>query len=339
MLIHQNISLQPYNTFGLDVLASYVAIITQEEEIEEVYADGKMKPLPKLTLGGGSNLLFTGNQRKVFLKMEIDGIEVIEEHSDHVILEVGAGVIWHQLVLWCIEHNLGGIENLSLIPGTVGAAPIQNIGAYGVELKDVFYSLDAINGKTGDKRTFYLDDCQFGYRYSIFKGSLKDKFIITKVRFRLTKKQHQFNVDYGNLKSTLEQEGVDELTLAAISNAVIDIRQSKLPDPLDIGNAGSFFKNPLVETPLKEALVEIYSDMPSFTIDKDWCKIPAAWLIDQCGWKGKRRGDIGVHEKQPLVLVNYGGGLGKELVKLSKDIQQSVSQTFGIDLEPEVNIL
>ena len=339
MLIHQNISLQPYNTFGLDVLASFVAVITQEEEIEEVYADRKMKTLPKLALGGGSNLLFTGNQRKVFLKMEIEGIEVVEEHSDHVILEVGAGVIWHQLVLWCIEHQLGGIENLSLIPGCVGAAPIQNIGAYGVELKDVFYSLDAVNGKTGDTRTFYLDDCQFGYRYSIFKGSLKDKFIITKVRLRLTKQRHQFNVEYGNLKSTLASEGVDELSLSAVSNAVIQIRQSKLPDPLDVGNAGSFFKNPLVEIPLKEALSEIYADMPSFSIDKDWCKIPAAWLIEQCGWKGKRRGDIGVHDQQPLVLVNYGGGLGKELVKLSKDIQHSVSQTFGIDLEPEVNIL
>ncbi len=338
MLLHQNISLQPYNTFGLDVLGQYMAIIRTEEDIEEVFNTARLKPLPKVVLGSGSNLLFTGNQRKVFLKMEMDGIDVIEDHDDHVIVEIGAGVVWHQFVLWSVENNLGGVENLSLIPGTVGAAPIQNIGAYGVELKEIFYSLDAINGKTGDVRTFYLDDCQFGYRYSIFKGQLKGKFIVTKVRLRLTKK-HKFNIGYGNLKATLEETGVQELTISAISKAVIHIRQQKLPDPLEIGNAGSFFKNPLVEQPLKEALAALYPDMPSFDVDDHWSKIPAAWLIEQCGWKGKRRGDIGVHEKQPLVLVNYGGGLGKEILKLSRDIQMSVSKSFGIDLEPEVNIL
>ncbi len=339
MLLHHNISLQPYNTFGLDVLGQYLAIIQNTEDIEEVFNTPRLNPLPKVVLGSGSNILLTGNQRKVFLKVEIDGISVIEDHSDHVIVEIGAGVIWHQFVLWCIEHDLGGTENLSLIPGTLGAAPIQNIGAYGVELKEIFYSLDALNIKTGDVRTFYLDDCQFGYRYSIFKGQLKGKFIITKVRLRLTKRSHRFNVSYGNLKSTLEAAGIEQLSIAAISEAVIQIRQNKLPDPAEIGNAGSFFKNPMVETPLKEALEEIYPDMPSFKVNNDWCKIPAAWLIQQCGWKGKRRGDIGVHERQPLVLVNYGGGSGKELLKLSRDIQGSVSKTFGIDLEPEVNIL
>ena len=338
MLLHHNISLQPYNSFGLDVLGQYVAIIRHAEEIEEVYAMPRLRPLPKMALGEGSNILFVGNQRKVFLKIEIDGIEIVEDHDDHVIVEVGAGVIWHQFVLWCVENNLGGVENLSLIPGTVGAAPIQNIGAYGVELEGVFHSLDAVNGKTGHTKTFQSKDCQFGYRYSVFKAELKGKYLITKVRFQLTKK-HQYNISYGNLKSTLEDAGVEQLSLGAISDAVIQIRQSKLPDPAQIGNAGSFFKNPLVEKPLQEALLALYPDMPSFPFDDQWCKIPAAWLIDQCGWKGKRRGDIGVHDKQPLVLVNFGGGRGRDIFKLSKDIQKSVESTFGILLQPEVNIV
>lgn len=338
MLLHHNISLQPYNTFGLDVNGQYVAIITHVDDIDEVYANHRLRPMPKLVLGGGSNVLFTGNQRKVFLKMEIDGIEVVEEGRDEVIVEVGAGVVWHQFVLWCLDHDLGGVENLSLIPGTVGAAPIQNIGAYGVELKEIFHSLDAVEGKTGETRTFVADECQFGYRHSVFKGKYKGKYIITRVRLKLSKKP-SFNINYGNLKTTLDQMGVDELSVRAISEAVIHIRQTKLPDPLDIGNAGSFFKNPMVERPLLEALQEIYPSLPFFEVDENWSKIPAAWLIETCGWKGKRRGDIGVHEHQPLVLVNYGGGSGKEIVKLSKDIQKSVSSTFGIDLSPEVNII
>lgn len=338
MLLHHNISLQPYNTFGLDVNGQYVAVITHLDDIDEVYANHRLRPMPKLVLGGGSNILFTGNQRKVFLKMEIEGIEVVEEGREEVIVEVGAGVIWHQFVLWCLEHDFSGVENLSLIPGTVGAAPIQNIGAYGVELKEVFHSLDAVVGKTGEQKTFLPEECEFGYRHSIFKGKHQGKYIITKVRLRLSKKP-TFNIEYGNLKTTLSQLGVEELSARAISEAVIHIRQTKLPDPIDIGNAGSFFKNPMVERPLLEALQEIYPDLPFFEVNDQWSKVPAAWLIDQCGWKGKRRGDIGVHENQPLVLVNYGGGSGKEIVKLSKDIQQSVSSTFGIDLKPEVNII
>lgn len=338
MLLHHNISLQPYNTFGLDVNGQYVAIITHLDDIEEVYANHRLRPMPKLVLGGGSNVLFTGNQRKVFLKMEIDGIDVVEEGRDDVIVEVGAGVVWHQFVLWCLENDLGGVENLSLIPGTVGAAPIQNIGAYGVEFKKIFHSLDTVEGKTGETKTFLAEECEFGYRYSVFKGKFKGKYIITRVRMRLSKKP-SFNIAYGNLKLTLDQMGVEELSARAISEAVIHIRQTKLPDPLDIGNAGSFFKNPMVERPLLEALQEIYPDLPFFEVDDSWSKIPAAWLIEKCGWKGKRRGDIGVHEQQPLVLVNYGGGSGKEIVKLSKDIQKSVSSTFGIDLSPEVNIV
>ncbi len=338
-MLHHNISLKPYNTFGLDVNAQYVAMIRQEEDLEEVYDTRRFVPLPKVVLGGGSNILLTGNQRRVFMKMEIDGIRVVEEDEDEAIIEAGAGIVWHQLVLWCVERNLGGIENLSLIPGTVGAAPIQNIGAYGVELESVFDSLDAFEGRTGERRQFSREECQFGYRDSVFKGKLKGKYIVTRVRLRLTKKNHQFHTSYGAIGQTLEEMKVASMTLEDISRAVIHIRQSKLPDPAEIGNAGSFFKNPVVEKPLIEALKELYPSLPTYPVDDGYSKIPAAWLIDQCGWKGTRRGDVGVHVNQPLVLVNYGGGTGKELVRLSRDIQQSVSKTFGIDLQREVNVL
>ena len=314
-------------------------MIRQEEDIEEVYSNRTFTPLPKVVLGGGSNILFTGNQRKVFLKMEIDGIRVAEEDDEAVVLEVGAGVVWHQLVLWCVERDLGGIENLSLIPGTVGAAPIQNIGAYGVELEHVFESLDALDGKTGDRRTFNRSECQFGYRSSIFKGKLKGRYVITRVRLRLTKKGHQFHTSYGAIQQTLEEMSADKLTLEAVSRAVIHIRQSKLPDPAVVGNAGSFFKNPIVEKPLIDALRELYPSVPIYPVDDASSKIPAAWLIDQCGWKGTRRGEVGVHTKQPLVLVNYGQGKGRDILRLSRDIQTSVSKTFGIELEREVNVL
>lgn len=315
-----------------------MAIITSDDDIEEVYANENLKPMPKLVLGSGSNILLTGNQRKVIMKIEIDGIDVIEEDEEGALVEIGAGVIWHQFVLWCLDNDLGGVENLALIPGTVGAAPIQNIGAYGVELRQVFHSLDAVAGKTGEKRTFLKDELHFGYRFSAFKEELKGKYIITKVRLRLTKK-HEFHISYGNLKTTLEEMGVQELSIRSISEAVISIRQTKLPDPAEIGNAGSFFKNPMIEQPLIEALQALYPEIPHYAVNENWGKIPAAWLIDQCGWKGKRRGDIGVHENQPLVLVNYGGGKGSEILKLSKEIQKSVASTFGIDLEPEVNII
>ena len=339
MVLHHNISLKSYNTFGLDVNAQYVAMIRSEEDIEEVYHTRRFIPLPKVILGGGSNILFTGNQRRIFLKIEIDGIRVVEEDDDTAVIEAGAGIVWHQLVLWCVERNLGGIENLSLIPGTVGAAPIQNIGAYGVELERVFESLEAFDGKTGERREFAASECQFGYRDSIFKRKLKGKYIITKVRLRLTKRNHTFHTTYGAIQKTLEQMGVSDLSLDVVSRAVIHIRESKLPDPAQIGNAGSFFKNPIVEKPLVEALQELYPSLPVYPIDEAWDKVPAAWLIDQCGWKGERRGEVGVHTNQPLVLVNYGGGSGKEILRLSRDIQKSVAKTFGIDLEREVNVL
>ncbi len=338
MVVHRNISLLPYNTFKIDVNAQVLVEISDPTELDDIFQSDQFRSMPKLILGGGSNVLFTGNQRKVIVKIGIDGIEVAKETEHYLYVKVGAGEIWHQFVLWCVENNLGGTENLSLIPGTVGAAPMQNIGAYGVELKEIFHSLEAYDVKTGDRRVFDKDECKFGYRYSIFKGELKDKFVITSVTFRLSKKP-KFNIEYEPLKHSLDQLGADELSVRAISEAVIQIRQSKLPDPVVIGNAGSFFKNPVIERPHFEALEAVFPGIPQFPISEKWVKVPAAWLIDQCGWKGKRRGDIGVHDKQALVLVNHGGGRGKEILKLSEMIQKSVQNKFGIDLHREVNVI
>ena len=337
MVINRNVSLKHYNTFGLDVNAQVFVEANTVEDLDQIFTKEEFIPLPKLILGGGSNVLLTGNQRKVVIKMGMTGIKVVKEDDNHVWVKVGAGEIWHQFVLWCIENNLGGVENLSLIPGTVGAAPMQNIGAYGVELKDVFESLEAYTVKTGQVRTFYSQQCKFGYRYSVFKGEFKDKFIITSVTLKLDKKP-KFSVEYGDIRRVLASKGVKELTIADISEAIVEIRQSKLPDPAVIGNAGSFFKNPIIEIELFEALQAAYTDIPNFPVSDKWVKIPAAWLIDRCGWKGKRRGDIGVHDKQALVLVNHGGGKGKELLKLSGMIQDSVQKKFGVELQREVNV-
>ncbi|MFY0685724.1 MAG: UDP-N-acetylmuramate dehydrogenase [Cyclobacteriaceae bacterium] len=338
MLIHQNISLLPYNTFQIDVNALYMAEVRSIDDLDEVYTKKEFGPLPKLVLGGGSNVLFTGPQRKVVIKMGITGMEFVGEDANHVWVKVGAGEIWHQFVLWAIDQGLSGVENLSLIPGTVGAAPMQNIGAYGVEIKEVFDSLEAYNVKSGKLHEFTNSDCKFGYRHSVFKGELKNKFIITSVVFKLYKKP-RFKLDYGAIRKTLDEMGYNEVSTRAISEAVIKIRQSKLPDPAVIGNAGSFFKNPIIEMDLFDAIKEIHPEVPSFPVSTDWIKVPAAWLIDKCGWKGKRRGDIGVHDKQALVLVNHGGGNGRELIKLSDMIVRSVQSRFGIELSREVNVV
>lgn len=270
--------------------------------------------------------------------MEMKGLHTLSETDEEVLVSIGAGENWHQFVLWCVERGFGGVENLALIPGTVGAAPMQNIGAYGVELKEVFHSLEAYEIKSGKLATFYKEDCKFGYRYSVFKGGLKDKYVITKVNFKL-KKKPEFNISYGNLKDTLDQMGVEELTLKNVSQAVINIRQSKLPDPMDIGNAGSFFKNPVIEKLHFEALEAQFPEIKSYPVDVDSVKVPAGWLIEQAGWKGYRYGDIGVHENQALVLVNHGTGRGRDIFKLSNDILKSVQNKFGIDLEREVNVI
>lgn len=338
LIVQQNVSLKPYNTFGLDENAGFLAIIDSIDDLDEVFMTGRFRSQRKMVLGGGSNILLTRGFTGVVAKIEIKGFHLMNESEDEVMVSIGAGENWHQFVLWCVERGFGGVENLSLIPGTVGAAPMQNIGAYGVELKEVFHSLEAYEIKSGKLATFYKEDCKFGYRYSVFKGDLKDKYVITKVNFKLTKKP-SFNISYGNLKETLDQMGVEELSLKNVSQAVINIRQSKLPDPMDIGNAGSFFKNPVVEKLHFEALEAQFPEIKSFPVDKEFVKIPAAWLIDNAGWKGYRDGDIGVHDKQALVLVNHGVGRGKDLFKLSNEIMKSVQSKYGIDLEREVNVI
>ena len=336
MQTSKNISLKSYNTFGVEVKAQLLIDIESEEELKQAYQSTEFMALPKLVLGGGSNILFTKNQRKVILKINIKGIDVLDQKDHEVRVKVGAGEIWHQFVLWCLDHNLAGVENLSLIPGTVGAAPIQNIGAYGVELKDIFDSLEAYEIKSGKVRLFDKEQCQFDYRHSFFKGRGKDQYVITSVTFKLTTKP-RFDVSYSGIQKRLSEQGL-QLNIHNISESVIHIRQTKLPDPVKIGNAGSFFKNPIIEKPLYDALNLIHEDLPHYPVDSKNIKIPAAWLIEQCGWKGKRKDKIGVHERQPLVLVNYGGGKGRDILKLSKKIQLSIQKKFGIDLKTEVNI-
>lgn len=338
MLVEENYSLKNHHTFHMDVRAQLKASITSDEDLVELFQTNKYKSLSKLVLGGGSNVLFTRNFLGIVLKMEISGISIEQESDDSVLVSFGAGENWHQCVLWAVEHELGGIENLALIPGTVGAAPLQNIGAYGVEVKEVFHSLEAYEIKTGKVVRFYNEDCKFGYRYSVFKGPRKDNYIITRVFLRLSKRP-VFNITYGNVKDTLESMGVEELSLKMISQAVINIRQSKLPDPSEIGNAGSFFKNPMVENTYYESLKAAFERIPGYKIDDQFTKVPAAWMIEQCGWKGYRKGDVGVHDKQPLVLVNYGEGKGQEIVNLSQEIQDSVFKKFGVQLDPEVNFI
>ena len=338
MIVQQNISLKPYNTFVLDVNAGYLAIVDSIEDLDDIYQTGRFRSQRKMILGGGSNVLFTRGFTGIVAKNEIRGIQVQNETEEDVLISVGAGENWHQFVLWCVEKGYGGIENLSLIPGTVGAAPMQNIGAYGVELKEVFHSLEAYEIKSGKTISFYKEDCKFDYRFSIFKGELKDEFIITKVFFKLSKKP-TFNISYGDIKATLEKMGVEELTLKKVSQAVINIRQSKLPDPMDIGNAGSFFKNPVIEKLHFEALEAEFEDIKCYPINDDKVKVPAGWLIENAGWKGYREGDIGVHDKQSLVLVNHGNGRGKDLFRLSNEIMKSIQGKFGIELEREVSVI
>jgi len=332
----ENVSLKPFNTFGIEAKASQFQVFSSVPELQSLLKSVGASPL--LILGGGSNLLLTQDFQGVVLKNELKGISVIKESKDHVFLEVQAGENWHEFVLHAIANNWGGIENLSLIPGTVGAAPMQNIGAYGVEIKEVFDSLKAVEISTGEIHTFDKEACEFGYRESVFKKSLKGKYVITSVVFRLNKTP-KFNTSYGAIQETLSTMGVPELSIKAISDAVIQIRQSKLPDPKEIGNAGSFFKNPEVEKIDFEGLKAEFPGIPGYQLPANKVKIPAAWLIEQTGWKGKTLGQIGVHKNQPLVLVNYGQGKGADLKDLAFKIRSSVIQKFGIELTPEVNII
>ncbi|MFC5623688.1 UDP-N-acetylmuramate dehydrogenase [Algoriphagus winogradskyi] len=337
MNILENISLRPYNTFGIDKTARFFVAVTSIAQLKEALAWAKSQNIKPLILGGGSNILLTKNQDKLIIKNEIAGVKVIKEEADFFLIEAGAGVNWHQFVLTAIKNNWAGIENLSLIPGTVGASPMQNIGAYGVEIKDVFSSLKALNRETLEIEEFNAAQCQFGYRESIFKHELKGKYVICSVVFKLTK-EPIYHTEYGAIQETLEANGINELSIKAISDAVIQIRQSKLPDPKEIGNSGSFFKNPTISTEHYEGLKSLHPTIPGYLNDEG-IKVPAAWLIEQCGWKGQRFGEIGVHSKQPLVLVNYGEGDGNEIKNLSEKIQKSVFEKFNINIHPEVNFL
>ncbi len=336
MVIQENISLQTFNTFGMNVSARWFTVVKTKEELQELYADKKIKSADNFILGGGSNILFTKNVDALVVKNELHGFEVVKEDADFVYVRSGAGEVWHQFVLDCIRNNRGGVENLSLIPGSVGAGPMQNIGAYGVELKDVFHELEAFHIHENVFKTFSADECHFGYRESVFKHELKNKFFITGVTFRL-KKNPTFNTSYGAIEKELEKMNAKDLSIAAISQAVINIRSSKLPDPKVIGNAGSFFKNPVVTAEKHAQLKKDFPEIVSYANGNDF-KLAAGWLIEKCGWKGKRFGDAGVHKDQALVLVNYGNANGQEIFDLSTRVLESVMGKFGVMLEREVNV-
>ena len=337
MLIEKNKSLREYNTFGIDVLAKAFVSIKSEEELSALLKAYRPKDL--FILGGGSNLLFTSSLDKLVVHINLKGIGVASETDEEVVLEISAGENWHDLVMHCIDQGYGGIENLSLIPGNTGTAPIQNIGAYGVELKDVFVSCRAVEIKSGKTLEFSKDDCKFGYRNSIFKNELKGKFIITSVRLRLTKRDHKLNTSYGAISDILAENNIVEPSIKDISEAVITIRQSKLPDPNVLGNSGSFFKNPVLDKSNFLAFQNKFPEAPYYEVSDTEFKVPAGWLIEEAGFKGKRFGDAGIHEKQALVLVNHGTASGKEIWELAQRIQKRVKVLFDIDIEPEVNVI
>lgn len=334
-IVHENVSLKTYNTFGIDVHARYFVAIDTIATLQTILADEKFSNIPKLMLGGGSNILFTKNFDGLVIYNKIISIKKINENNDHVFLKIGAGENWHEFVLYCVENNYAGVENLSLIPGTVGATPIQNIGAYGVELRDVLQEVYAIDIEKNVMRIFSREECEFSYRDSIFKHTLENKYIITHVVLRLNKKPI-FHLEYGSIKEKLNGR---EVSIKSISDAVIQIRQEKLPDPKKIGNAGSFFKNPIVNEAQFLNLKKQYPKMPYFKEKNAFVKIPAAWLIESCGFKGKRFDNVGVHANQALVLVNYGNGTGAQIKKLSEAIQRSVKEKFGIKLTTEVSVI
>lgn len=336
--ILKNTSLKPYNTFGLDVNAAFFVEVKSVEDFIEVLQSDIAKTNEILVLGGGSNILLTKDFDGLVIKNNYRGKSTEEDENGDILVTAESGENWHEFVLYTVNKGLGGLENLSLIPGTVGAAPMQNIGAYGVEIKDVFVTLEALNRETLIVESFDNEQCQFGYRESIFKHEAKGKYIILSVTFRLSKTPN-LNLGYGAINDTLAEMGIENPSIADVSAAVISIRQSKLPDPKEIGNSGSFFKNPEIPKVQFEGLKETYPNIPSYPISEEIVKVPAGWLIEQAGWKGKRFGEIGVHAKQALVLVNYGAGKGQDIANLSEEIKASVFEKFGIKLNVEVNII
>jgi UDP-N-acetylmuramate dehydrogenase len=337
VIIQNNISLKPYNTFGIDVNANQFISVNSIQELKGVL---KQHPTTKkLLLGGGSNMLLTKDVNQLVIHLNLKGRSIVSKNKTEVTIQANAGENWHEFVLWCIDQGFGGLENMSLIPGNVGTSPIQNIGAYGVELKDTFVSCNALNIETLEIETFKNEDCQFGYRNSIFKNKAKGKYIILNVDFKLTTNKHNLKVDYGAIKDELTSKNIVNPSIKDISNAVIVIRQSKLPDPKEIGNSGSFFKNPVISTEDFSELLKNFPNAPSYPVSETTVKVPAGWLIETAGFKGKTFGNYGVHKKQALVLVNYGGATGSEILKLSQLIQETVKRIFNISIEAEVNIL
>jgi UDP-N-acetylmuramate dehydrogenase len=339
MKLLENYPLKDITTFHAKVFATEYTEFASSEELKEILSSPSIIGKPFMILGGGSNVLFTGNYGGVIIRNVIKGIEVVKEESDVIYIRANGGEKWHDFVLYCVSHNYGGVENLSLIPGTVGAGPIQNIGAYGVELKDTLYEVLAMDINTNEIRKFSNADCKFGYRDSIFKGEEKGKYVILAVTFKLDKNPKKVNVSYGTISKELESMGVTNPTIADVSKAVINIRSSKLPDPEKLGNAGSFFKNPVIANAGFEKLKAQFPEIVSFPAHDGHTKLAAGWLIEQCGWKGRRIGDAGVHKDQALVLVNYGDATGKEIYDLSTKVIESVKEKFGVELEREVNMI
>lgn len=330
----KDISLRTYNTFGIDVKSKKFIGIQSTDVLKAVLAENQGAQV--LLLGGGSNLLLTKDFDGLTIRIENRGIEILKEDEYGARIKVAAGENWHDFVLWCLKKDFGGVENLALIPGSVGAAPIQNIGAYGVELSQVFESCEAMSRETGEIKTFNKTECEFGYRNSIFKNTLKEQYIITSVEFNLTKAPHQINTSYGGLSEKIESKSP---SIQTVAQTVIEIRSAKLPDPRHIGNSGSFFKNPVLGSEQFAALQQQYPNLPHYPDQKGKVKIPAAWLIDYLGFKGYRKNDAGVHQNQALVLVNYGNASGAEIKKLAQQIKDKVLENFKINLEFEVNIL
>jgi UDP-N-acetylmuramate dehydrogenase len=337
MNVVSNFSLKKFNTFGIEAKAKLFVAIQSEDELIAV-----LKKYPteiKFILGGGSNMLLTQDIDALVIHIDIKGKKIIKENDDFVWVEAKAGENWHEFVLWAINQNFGGIENMSLIPGNVGTTPIQNIGAYGTEIKDTFESCHAIQINNQENKTFQKEECNFGYRESIFKQEAKNKYIITSVVFKLTKNNHKINTSYGDILKELEEQNCTNPELKDVSNAIIAIRKKKLPDPKELGNSGSFFKNPIISKSEFESIHSKHPEMPFYEISNNQVKVPAGWLIEQAGFKGKRFGDAGIHINQALVLVNYGNATGQEIVDVSKNIQQTIKKIYNIDIEAEVNII
>ncbi len=332
-----NISLKNYNTFGIDAKAKTLVEVTSEEELVQHLK--ALQGQPKFILGGGSNMLLQRDIEETVLHIHLKGKEIIKEENQQVLVRGMAGENWHEFVLWTLQHDLGGLENLSLIPGNVGTTPVQNIGAYGVEIKDRMVSCEAIHKETLENVTFSNQECAFDYRESIFKHAVKDQYIITSVTFLLDKAPHTLHTSYGAIGQELEVMDTPQPTIQDVSNAVIRIRESKLPNPKELGNSGSFFKNPIVDKSIVENLLKTYPEMPHYTVNEHQTKVPAGWLIEQAGFKGKRIGNAGMHAKQALVLVNYGEATGAELWEVAQMVQKEVMVKFGITLEPEVNVI